>query len=167
MLWLLLAVVCQMDATCLHPDTAPNYTNEQYAGLWYEIGRVSSFGFDFSACWAVAHTVRLFISHFISAIIYFFLCIHVINMYITRTCFHFRSKHLAVLFSRKTVCVIQLILPHPMSVSAMPKSLMHAETMMSMLVSPLFQVVLQFLIIILRSLDLPQIIIITFNDYYC
>lgn len=44
MLWLLLAVVCQMDATCLHPDTAPNYTNEQYAGLWYEIGRIQTPG---------------------------------------------------------------------------------------------------------------------------
>ena len=37
---LLFALVYCIDADCLHPATAPNYSNEKYAGLWYEIGKV-------------------------------------------------------------------------------------------------------------------------------
>merc|ERR1711911_438288 len=41
---LLFALVYCIDADCLHPATAPNYSNEKYAGLWYEIGKIQTPG---------------------------------------------------------------------------------------------------------------------------
>lgn len=35
----LLVAACFVHA-CVHPPLPPDYTNEQYIGVWYEIGRV-------------------------------------------------------------------------------------------------------------------------------
>jgi len=41
---LLFALVCSINAACFHPELAPNYSNEKYAGVWYEIGKIQTPG---------------------------------------------------------------------------------------------------------------------------
>jgi len=41
---LLLALVCSIEATCLHPPLPADYVNIKYQGGWYEIGRIQTPG---------------------------------------------------------------------------------------------------------------------------
>lgn len=41
---LLAAAVSQIDAVCMHPPPAANYSNRGYSGLWHEIGKIQTPG---------------------------------------------------------------------------------------------------------------------------